>query len=69
MIESYNFKSLEILSFQSLVFTFLCAVLTVISDTSLFKLFTPQMQCLDGHLPKRAVYQALVLLVLPSFFM
>ena len=69
MIESYNFKSLEILSFQSLVFTFPCAVFTVISDTSLFKLFTPQMRCLDGHLPKRAVYQALVLLALQSFSM
>ena len=30
MIESYKFISLEILSFQSLVFTFLCAVFTVI---------------------------------------
>ena len=69
MIESYNFKSLEILSFQSLVFTFLCAVLTVISDTSLIKVFTPQMRCLDGHLPKRAGQQALVLLALQSFSM
>ena len=69
MIESYKFISLEILSFQSLVFTFLCAVFTVITATSIIKLFTPQMQCLDGHLPKRAGQQALVLLVLSSFSM